>query len=136
MFIVVTCAAVLAFNGHWPPRFVAMIEAVLGSAAVILFFVAFPQVAYKSAERSLTVHQTGVETTIRRRTGSVTWDEVAQIEDAGQFIYIVRRNGNAFTIPGRAFDSDRQRADFLASILTRHQAARNYLASYGERTRD
>ena len=77
-FVVVICAAVLAFDGHWPPQPIAIMEAGLGSAGVILLFVAFPQLAFKSEERTLTVSQSGFQTVIGQKNASLTWDKICQ----------------------------------------------------------
>jgi hypothetical protein len=90
---------------------------VLVSACVISFFVAFPQLAFKSDERTLIITARGLQTTIGKKAGSMSWDDVARIEDTGGFIYIVRKNLKALIIPCRAFESHQERADFLVCIL-------------------
>ena len=88
----------------------------LVAAAIIASFIAFPQIMFKPEERTLTVSEDGITTRIGKKTGIAKWGEVAEIEDLAQTTAILRKSGNAFLIPRRAFNSENERSDFLTTI--------------------
>jgi YcxB-like protein len=97
--------------------------ALLAVAAMEAFFIGFPQLAFKPQIRTFTVTETGIETKIGRRSGSVNWSQIKSIEDSQGEILISRRNGNAFLIPERAFRTQGERADFFSKINSWHTLA-------------
>jgi hypothetical protein len=122
-FIVLIFAYALAIAEHWPPSPLVIVYATLGSAALIGFLLAFPQLAFKPQKRALSVDYNGVQTVIGRRSGKVPWDKVANIVDEGELLYINLKNGNAFIIPRRAFACDQERASFYLQITEWHSDA-------------
>jgi hypothetical protein len=55
----------------------------------------------------------------------MTWSQIKSIENASNEIIITRRNGNAFLIPARAFQSEVELTDFLAKINSWKAASSN-----------
>jgi hypothetical protein len=49
-------------------------------------------------------------------TGEIPWSKVRLVTDAGNHVLIVGTTGNAFTIPGRAFQGPEQKAQFIDRI--------------------
>ena len=57
-----------------------------------------------------------MDTLIGKKSSSLKWEETTAIEDTPDLTTIARKNGGAFLIPRRAFKSDNERSEFLASI--------------------
>jgi hypothetical protein len=70
----------------------------------------------KTEERSLSVSEEGISTEIGTIKGQVRWNKVKVIKDAGQYVLIERTNGNAFSIPNRAFSGPEQKHQFITQI--------------------
>lgn len=90
--------------------------------ALIALMVAWPQVSFKSQERSLEVGPEGWFTRIDKKSGSRTWRMVGSIRSNGEIISIVSTSGNALLIPKRAFQSDESREAFLEDIRRWHSS--------------
>ena len=72
-----------------------------------LLLVAYPQLAFKPRERWLKIGPDGIDTTIGRRAGHRNWSEMGPVEELADAVCLtVRRTGNAFVMPRRAFASD------------------------------
>lgn len=102
---------------------------------VILFFIVFPQLAYKPRERLMTVDESGIDSSIGSLSAHRGWKDIASIADSRDFIagvvaggiplgfgWVRTRNGNAFIIPNRAFENLDQRTIFLQTIKAWHGA--------------
>jgi YcxB-like protein len=72
----------------------------------------------KTAERRLTVSKDGISTQIGSMKGEVPWSKVKLIASAGEHVLIVGRTGNAFFIPGRAFQRPEDKAQFIEQIAS------------------
>ena len=70
----------------------------------------------KTKVRTLTVSEAGIYTEIGRIKGDYPWTKVKEIEDVGEYILVVNRNGNAFFIPDRAFVDKERRIAFLEEV--------------------
>jgi len=70
----------------------------------------------KTDERTLSVSESGISTTIGRLGGRVQWNKIKTISDMGRYVLIARTAGNAFFIPNRAFTGPDHRAEFIAQI--------------------
>ena len=110
-------------------------HAVGAVSIAFLFFVVFPQLAYRPRERKLAISSTGIDTSIGSLSGHRGWRDIASIEDHGDFIALVvaggiplgigwirTQNGNAFVIPTRAFASAAQRQALLHQAVGWHSA--------------
>jgi hypothetical protein len=98
----------------------------MGGVVLVAFgaMAAWPMLTFKSQERSLTIHERGLETSVGKRHAERTWRQVASIQDRGEHIVITSaKTGNAFLIPNRAFPSPGLRAEFLDRALRWHQTA-------------
>jgi hypothetical protein len=115
----VACILVIAISldGHWPPRISgSLLCGLLIAAAVITFFILYPQLMFKPQERTLTVSERGIDTSIGGKSRTVKWEDISAVQDAPDITTIVGKNGNAFLIPRRAFNSEKDRSGFLASV--------------------
>jgi hypothetical protein len=99
------------------------VYALLAVAGMEVFFIGFPQLAFKPQGRTFAVNETGIATRIGRRRASINWSSIKSIEDIQGEIIVSRRNGNAFLIPERAFLSQAERTDFLSKINNWHAIA-------------
>src|SRR3954452_10544499 len=69
--------------------------------AWMLFFALWPQIRFKSAERTLSVNPGGWTTAIGEVTGARAWNDIREIVEVSGTIAIVGENGNALVIPTR-----------------------------------
>jgi len=83
---------------------------------LMIFFAALPQIMFKKSERTLTVDSHGWSSQIGNQFGSRSWDEVASIQEDGEYIVITGKNGNALVVPERAFVSSPTKTEFLNDI--------------------
>ena len=70
----------------------------------------------KTSERTLNTSEEGISTVIGSLKGEVPWAKVKDVADAGRYILILGKSGNAFFIPTRAFSGSDQRKQFLSEI--------------------
>jgi hypothetical protein len=114
----VLCILIIAISldGHWPPRKEGVLIGLLIAAVMIASFIAFPQIMFKPEERTLTISEDGITTAIGKKTGSATWKDIAAIQDLPQVMAVLRKNGNAFLIPRRAFNSENEKSNFLTAV--------------------
>ncbi|WP_244547594.1 YcxB family protein [Bradyrhizobium sp. OK095] len=108
----------ISFDGHWPPRKVSVLIGLLIATAIIASFVALPQIMFKPEERTLTVCEDGIATSIGKKSASVKWKEIAAIQDLPEIAAMMGKNGKAFLIPRRAFNSENEKSDFLTAVRT------------------
>ena len=109
----------LAFAGGCYAASDSVILSVVVALVPVSLLPLYPQLRFKSELRTLTAGEDGIDTTIGRKHCKVPWIDVAIVkeDDAGR-LFIQRKNGNAFIIPPRAFDSDAERTAF--GDLIRH----------------
>ncbi len=98
----------------------------IAAVGLAVFLVLYPQLRFKPQVRTLTIAPDGISTTIRGRSKSYRWSEVASVTEEGDHVYIGFANINAFVVPSRAFSSAEHRQDFV------HQCRRWHEASVGE----
>jgi hypothetical protein len=116
-FVFFPLMAVLLFDSQWPPQdYRHALYGLLVAAAIVAFFIAFPQIVFKPQVRQLAIGEDGISTTIGKKSKTFEWGSVTEVEDTPNFIMIRRTNGNAFLIPDRAFNSEQEKGDFLAAI--------------------
>ena len=85
----------------------------------ILGFVLFPLVKFKPQERTLSVDEEGLTTSIGQLSKSIPWAEIAEAKIAGDELIIQSRNLNAFIIPKRAFVTIEAQQNFANFVLDR-----------------
>src|SRR5262252_9137462 len=92
------------------------------AASMIVFVTAvalsvlYSQLAFKSAERTLTVDAEGWSTQIGAKTGTRKWSETCPVYEKAGAIVFANKSGNALLIPGRAFSSPGEREQFLLHV--------------------
>jgi hypothetical protein len=117
--------AAFAF-GFLMSRIIPGLDSISGwvAASIVAFVVfctssvVFSQLAFKSAERTLTVDEQGWSTQIGTRTGAKKWNETAPVYEQSDAIVIANKGGNALIIPRRAFSSDAERSKFLLDVTS------------------
>jgi len=101
-------------SGSSPKPIDAVVSAIV--AAFVFFFI--PLLAKwrtKTDLRTLSISPGGIDTSIGKLAGIVPWSKVYAIWDAGQHIFVLRKNLNGLAIPTRAFADPIQRAQFLTA---------------------
>ena len=114
--------------------FASLIAPAILTSLLFLFFVVFLQVSYKPRERVLTVGLEGIETRIGDTSARRDWRDISYIVERASYtvicvaggislgiIWLRIRNGNAFVIPRRAFDSNADYLYFVNSIESWHK---------------
>lgn len=91
--------------------------------ASIAWMPLFPMIQFKPQMRTLTVDEHGISTSIGKKSGVRSWNQIRSVENEEGAIVIVGKNKNAFIVPARAFDNDAARADFLEYATATFQAA-------------
>jgi|ERR1051325_231687 hypothetical protein len=76
-------------------------------------FALYPQLRFEPQVRTLTIEPDAISTSIRGRSKTYPWSEVASVLERGDCVYITFRNANAFVVPTRAFPSVEMRREFL-----------------------
>ncbi len=79
----------------------------------ILWLPVYPLLLYKSEERMLTIGPQGVVTSIGDLSGEVRWAAIARVQADGDRVYLIGKQGHAFTIPSTAFTSSEERGRFV-----------------------
>ena len=88
---------------------------------VIIFFAAWPQVAFKSKERALRVGPDGWSTQIGSISGSRTWSEITSVKENPESLVITSKSGNALVVPLRALPDQSSWLQFVRDAQTWHQ---------------
>jgi YcxB-like protein len=70
----------------------------------------------KTSERTLTVSEEGISTSIGSLKGQVSWSKIKTVRETTDYVLIARSSGNAFFVPERAFSGPGQKAQFLSDI--------------------
>ncbi len=104
------------------------VEQILGSiaagTALIGAMWAYPLLMFKPSPRTLTADESGIVTSIGKKSGRRSWAEIGAINESAEGGVIISvRNGNAFIVPLRAFHSAKARADFVEATRGWHRAA-------------
>jgi hypothetical protein len=94
------------------------VTAVLATLGCVVLLPLWPQIRFKSAQRSLTIDAEGWKTEIGKLSGARPWKQVRSIEDTGDTIAIVGTNRNALIVPTRAFPNTSARKEFLTAART------------------
>jgi hypothetical protein len=109
------------------PRSLTSSDALLVVAWAAGAFAFFPLWLFargKTSVRTLTTSPDGISTQIGSLKGQIPWNKIKLIADTGEHVLIVGRTGNAFFIPGRAFEGPDQKAGFLSQVDLWRNAAK------------
>jgi hypothetical protein len=80
---------------------------------IFCLFIFLVFVQGKTQERTLTVSEEGLSTSIGKLHGTIPWARIAAVKSVGQHVLILRSTGNSFLIPARAFKGSQQYVQFL-----------------------
>jgi len=86
------------------------------SGVAFLFLISWTVIRGKKDERALTISTFGVSTQIGSQAADIPWASIAFISPAKNHLLIVRKTGNAFFIPGRAFADAAQQERFVELV--------------------
>lgn len=113
--VMAVLVAFAATGGHSISRFLWAIVIVF--PLIVVVSAAFPQLVFKPKERTLVLSEEGWSTVVGKQAGERRWAQVERIEETGDGLIILGKEGNAMIVPPRAFDSDAQRSDITADVL-------------------
>jgi hypothetical protein len=71
----------------------------------------------KNDERILSIGPEGVQTSVGKLSGAVSWARIASVGENTDYVFITGKSGNGFAIPSRAFASSAQRTEFVRRIV-------------------
>ena len=114
-------ASRLIFDGAPTSLLGALLIASIGLVPIV-GLVLFPLVKFKSQERTLSIDEQGITTTIGHIAKSVPWKDIANVSVNQDNLIIQNRNLNAFIIPQRAFETDEARQGFANFVVAHVQA--------------
>lgn len=89
------------------------VVAVMFAVALILFIPFFSFITAKTQSRNLYISPEGIETKIGSREGKIPWKAVDSITTTQDKIIITGKSANAFSIPASAFNSVKERQQFI-----------------------
>jgi hypothetical protein len=89
--------------------------------AVTLFFALWPQVMFKSKERTLLVGADGWSTKIGNKSGSRRWAEIASVQETRDSVVITSTTGNALIVPACAFVDEAFKGQFVKDSQAWHR---------------
>ncbi len=100
----------------------ALVSFVVVLPIVVLLFAAWPQLAFKSKERAVSIGPDGWSSQIGRSGGARTWGEVASVIEGSGTLAITGKNGNALIIPQRALAGQGDWHQFVKDVQAWYQA--------------
>ncbi|HWE83762.1 MAG TPA: YcxB family protein [Terracidiphilus sp.] len=92
------------------------VSIILWMIGAFCFMVLWLFIRGKTAERTLSVSEAGISTTIGKLRGEIAWGKIADVKEAGRHILVIGSSGNAFFIPDRAFSSPDQKMKFISDV--------------------
>lgn len=105
----------------------ASASAVAGVGASLVLaacFALYPQLRFKPQVRTLTFLPEELRTTIKGKSKTYSWNDVASIEEDSGFVIIALASLNAFVVPPHAFGGSVERGALLAQCAEWRRAAR------------
>ena len=104
------------------------VENILGSiaagAGLVGLMWAYPLLMFKPSPRTVTADESGITTSIGKKSASRKWAEIGAINESAEGGVIISvRSGGAIIVPPRAFYSAKIRADFVEAARNWHRAA-------------
>jgi hypothetical protein len=112
IFLSVLVLGSFATFGHLPSDVSEFVAIAVIAFIPIALLALYPMLMFKPQMRVLTVDDDGIATKIGRHDKSVTWAEIADVQNNGEALVIRNRKLNAFIVPARAFDSPDERLLF------------------------
>jgi len=121
--LVAAIVALVVTSSAKPPfQFgLALVSLAVTLPIITLLFAAWPQIAFKSQERTLSVGPDGWSTQIGRLAGARTWSEVASVAESNDTLAITGKNGNAIIVPQRALSNRGAWQQFVKDVQAWYQ---------------
>ena len=93
------------------------------SALLVALMVAWPQLRYRSDERTLTFDADGLSYVRGRQTGRMPWAKIGSVADAHGGLVITGRSQSAFIVPDRAFGGETEKTAAFKTISDLYRQA-------------
>ena len=114
IFLAINLSFSIALFGGPPPSPSSFaIVAAIGLLA-IAWMPLFPLLMFKPKRRTLSINDTGIETTIGKKSAKRAWKDIKSVSEENGYLILLCRNGNAFIVPPRAFDSQSSQENFAS----------------------
>jgi hypothetical protein len=97
--------------------FTYLVSFVVVFLIISLLSAIFPQLMFKSSQRTLVVDANGWSTVVGKKEGTKNWNKVQHIKNKGGKVILRMKNNNAFIIPDYAFSDDANREQFIKDAL-------------------
>lgn len=104
LFVILSVSFFVLVGGPSHPLSGILVSVALALGA-LAFMAVYPQLRFKPERRLLVLDKDGLRTTVGKKSGSRSWREIKSVADLSGYVIITGKNGNAFIIPPRAFDS-------------------------------
>jgi YcxB-like protein len=82
----------------------------------LIGFALWPMIKFKPQTRTLTVNESGIETSVGDKKGKVSWNEFIYFKREPGLIVLQRRNLNSFLVPSRAFKTENDEEEFQSFV--------------------
>ena len=109
-------ASRLIFDGAPTSLLGGLLIAIIGLVPIV-GLVLFPLVKFKPQERTFSIDERGISTTIGDISKNVPWKDIANVSVNQDNLIIQNRNLNAFIIPQRAFETEEARQGFANFVV-------------------
>ena len=104
---------VVNLSGPGPLQTRHIVWATAVTLGVLALLPIYPLVRFKPQERTLTVTNHGISTTIGSHRGEIPWSKIESVTSDADRIYIIGKNQNSFIVPLHAFSAATEREEFI-----------------------
>ena len=109
-------SALVVLNTQYALNFHSAFLAFMVGVLALLMVSCYPQIRYRSQERSLSVKDDGLRLQRESVYKLYTWNDIANLNCTRRFLLIEMTNGNALIIPRRSFANGSQETAFEAQV--------------------
>jgi hypothetical protein len=116
IFLLISSTATSLMYGKVPSTVAGYILIIAIGLIPLIGFALWPMIKFKPQTRTLTVNESGIETSIGDKNVKVGWDEFTYFKREASLIVIQRRNLNSFLVPSRAFKTENDEEEFQSFV--------------------
>jgi hypothetical protein len=114
IFLAVNLSVSIALFSGPPTSLSSLAIVAVSGLLAIAWMPLFPMLMFKPEGRTLSINHTGIETAIGKKSAKCEWKDIKSVSEESGYIVLLCRNGNAFIVPPRAFDSQSAQDKFVS----------------------